>query len=551
MKVFIKRNLVILFAVTMLLCGMLALLTSNRNTQVNAYTVASADFEVMEGASVRLKEPVGLRFKLKLSDTFKNSLKDTDQVGAFIFPKDYLPTSNTVDYAKDISTKLDYNLTDALYVDGGSWYANFVISNINKDNYNRDFVAIGYVKDADGNYTYTEYSAIKHARSVAYIAEKVYLNYSTPTDGYYDIRKTLADFMSPIREVNPVFAGFGTQENPYLIYTKSQFDSMGAHLSEFNYYEGKYFKLMQDLVDNATVVKKCGTQKAKFKGTFDGNGHTINVNITNSTSSETHIGLFAFNYGTIKNLTVTGTITTSNSNVGGIAGENSGIIYNCVNKATISGNNHVGGIAGKNYAYADSTIEVPVVENCTNEANITGTGYVAGIVGKNCSTVINSYNGKEVTITATSTKGDIVCNDGGTLENEIIPEEPDTPEEPDAVDFNTVLEYFFAQEFIKESTVCTREYLKTNAVSGVTITSKNNGRTEVKNMLVRACRKVTGNTQLTTGNFEKAMNKYPDFVFADETQKNYWYNCMPTATENVDGGMLRTFMIDIYLYLNK
>ena len=549
MKVFIKRNLVILCTVTMLLCGMLALLTFNRNTQVNADSVQAVDFEVVDGASVRLQEPVGLRFRLKLSDTFKTGLKDTDQVGAFIFPKDYLPTSGTVDYAKDIATKLDYDLTDALYSEDGSWYANFVITNINEGNYNRDFIAIGYVKDAEGNYSYAEYSATKHARSVAVVAESAYLDYSTPTDGYSDIRKTLSAFMSPIREVNPVFAGFGTQENPYLIYSKAQFDSMGAHLSEFNYYEGKYFKLMQDLVDNATVVKKCGTQQAQFKGTFDGDGHTINVELTNSTSSETHIGLFAFNYGTIKNLTVTGSVTTSNTTVGGIAGDNGGIVYNCINKATITGNKNVGGITGRNKAYAASTIEVPVVENCTNEANITGTDYVAGVVGVNNSKVINSYNGTGVVVTGTGSHvGDIVYNaTGGTLENEVVPEEPETPEEPDTVDFDTVLEYFVAQGFIKGTTY-NAEYFKTNTEEG-----KKPNQGETQNMLVRAFRKVT-NTTGAASTMPAQLDKV-DFTFGDTpeedaTAREYWYARLSVKQET-DGAMLRVLMIRIYNYLNK
>ncbi len=548
MKVFIKRNLIILCSIAMLLCGMLAYLTLNKNAQVNADTVTSVDFEVVDGASIRLAEPTGLRFRLKISDSFKSNLKDTDSVGAFIFPKDYLPASETVDYAKDIATKLDYDLTDALYYDQGYWYANFVIANINEGNYNRDFVAIGYVKNAEAEYEYAEYNATKHARSVAYVADEAYLDYSTPTNGYSDIRKTLSEFMKPIREVNPTFAGYGTQENPYLIYTKAQFDSMGANLSSNNYYENKYFKLMQDLVDNATVVKKAGSQAAPFKGTFDGDGHTVNINLTNSTTSETHIGLFAFNYGTIKNLTVTGSVTCSNSTVGGIAGENAGVIYNCVNKATISGKNNVGGITGRNKDYTASTIEVPVIENCTNEASVTGTDYVAGVTGVNNSKVINSYNGSDVVIAGTGSHiGDIVYNaTGGTLENEEIPgEEPDDGE---TVDFNAVLDYFVAQGFIKGTTSFDKKYFNDNAQEG-----KLPNQEETRNMLTRAFRKIT-NTTGAASTMPTQLDK-SDFTFGDTpeedaTARTYWYARLNQKQET-DGGMLRTLMIRIYNYLNK
>lgn len=137
-----------------------------------------------------------------------------------------------------------------------------------------------------------------------------------------------------------------------------------------------------------------------FTGTFDGNGHTVTLDITASTAN---VGLFSKLAGgaVVKNVITAGSVTaTGKNNVGGIAGvadtELGAItISNCKNEAAIKGNKVVGGILGgcteDDYALTISA--------CANEGNISGTRNIGGICGtlENAHFIKNCYNSGAVT----------------------------------------------------------------------------------------------------------------------------------------------------------
>jgi hypothetical protein len=137
-----------------------------------------------------------------------------------------------------------------------------------------------------------------------------------------------------------------------------------------------------------------------FSGTFDGDGHTVTLNITASTAN---VGLFSKLAGgaVVKNVITAGSVTaTGKNNVGGIAGvadtELGAItISNCKNEAAIEGNKVVGGILGgcteDDYALTISA--------CANEGNISGTRNIGGICGtlENAHFIKNCYNSGTVT----------------------------------------------------------------------------------------------------------------------------------------------------------
>lgn len=113
-----------------------------------------------------------------------------------------------------------------------------------------------------------------------------------------------------------------------------------------------------------------------FSGTFDGQGHTVNLG-TISTSQQT-AGLFGcVNNATIKNVHVTGTISGSATYAGGIVGytdfTNETVIENCINDVNVSGT-YAGGIVG--HVASRCTIK-----NCINNGQINGTEYSGGLVG--------------------------------------------------------------------------------------------------------------------------------------------------------------------------
>lgn len=153
-----------------------------------------------------------------------------------------------------------------------------------------------------------------------------------------------------------------------------------------------------------------------FSGTFDGNGHTVTLNITAKTN---YVGLFKTLAGgaVVKNVKVDGTVSGTEGVAGIAAQANGATISGCINCAEISATErHVGGIVGKlrggtvencyNTGAISSSRTRPInmggiagyvdggasVENCYNTGSITGSGdNTAAVVGWNAATVKNCY----------------------------------------------------------------------------------------------------------------------------------------------------------------
>lgn len=143
-----------------------------------------------------------------------------------------------------------------------------------------------------------------------------------------------------------------------------------------------------------------------YSGTFDGKGHTIkNLSID---SSAHYVGLFGYVYGgTIRNLTVSGSVKGS-KHTGGIAGAaNGGTFENCANQCAVQGGT-TGGIIG--FATEEGTL---IVRDCYNVGSITTTtgNSVGGIIGQcinTSGTIRNCYNAG--TVTGTASVGAIIGN---------------------------------------------------------------------------------------------------------------------------------------------
>lgn len=132
-----------------------------------------------------------------------------------------------------------------------------------------------------------------------------------------------------------------------------------------------------------------------FAGSFDGSGHSITgLNIDCDGSAQ---GLFRYltAEARVENLHVQGSVMPGGSRgrVGGIAGENAGVIVNCSFQGTVSGGDRVGGIAGKNAVTG-------IVENCRMKGELIGDHFIGGIAGENLGVIRDCANGAAVNITA-------------------------------------------------------------------------------------------------------------------------------------------------------
>ena len=201
------------------------------------------------------------------------------------------------------------------------------------------------------------------------------------------MRKTLSLILGIVMIVSMfsvgVFAAEGTAIN-----NAEEFKNMAA--------DGNYYLAADITVDE--------TYEPDFTGTLDGNGKTVTVSAP----------MFKQMNGTVKNLTVVGSVTADAGNLGAVAiTSTNGTFDTVTNKATVehilaNGDACVGGICGKVTSAASTFI------NCVNEGNITGpeaTGGICGEAQKLDVTFDNCYN-----------KGNITsgCNDSGVAAGGII-----------------------------------------------------------------------------------------------------------------------------------
>ncbi len=133
-----------------------------------------------------------------------------------------------------------------------------------------------------------------------------------------------------------------------------------------------------------------------FGGMFNGRNHTISgVNMTHEGST---VGLFRYiqTTGVVQNLNVEVNLqlTGTENRIGGIAGENRGIIENCEVYGILSGKNHIGGIAGKN----ESTGQIL---DCRFAGKLIGENFSGGIAGENFGLIKNCKNKGAVNTTVT------------------------------------------------------------------------------------------------------------------------------------------------------
>ncbi len=155
-----------------------------------------------------------------------------------------------------------------------------------------------------------------------------------------------------------------------------------------------------------------GSSSDTFKTIFNGNGYTISNLMINRLGSD-GVGLFGYigNNAEIANLGLLNVNTRGASQVGGLVGENRGLITTNYATGTISGNNNIGGLAGRNTGSNSHITTSYATGNVTGSGNTQG-----GLVGWNTSdgSIANGYATGNVTGSG-NTQGSLVGrNDSGS-----------------------------------------------------------------------------------------------------------------------------------------
>ena len=218
--------------------------------------------------------------------------------------------------------------------------------------------------------------------------------------------------------------GLGTAKFPYQIGDKAELVLFGSIVNGTagNYIpaqRGACAELTADVdLENDAWTPIGPDEGSSYTGTFDGKGYTIkNLNVSGSGN----IGLFGYvSGGTIRNLTVAGSVTATGGRAGGITCTLiDGLIENCANLCTVTytgADGSVGGIVGYAYPIDDSVAirdcynigkidggtrtggilgldNYPGTEisNCYNVGSVTGNEYVGAIAGNTCYSPSNCY----------------------------------------------------------------------------------------------------------------------------------------------------------------
>ena len=238
--------------------------------------------------------------------------------------------------------------------------------------------------------------------------------------------------------------GGGEDGSEFTISTAEQLAGLAQLVNGGTDFSGKTITLTADIDLTGREWTPIGKDNySRFNGTFDGGGHTIsgmyiNKDVTSGTGS-VYLGLFGYvGEGTVKELTVTGSVIGCDNRsgtfnyyyAGGIAGAcgGDGDIVNCMADVTVTGNSNrtrtvVGGIVGKNSGEVTGCISKGAVSakgtgtgnvtanaggiagessygsiiNCCNTGSVIGDSCAGGIAGNSSSSeVTNCYNTGEV-----------------------------------------------------------------------------------------------------------------------------------------------------------
>ena len=151
-----------------------------------------AEFGMMNGASIRLNEPTGMRFQTYLNTDAYEYMKESVTFGTLIAKADDITVDGVIDYSlltTDATiTKLNVP-SSSQHTVGGYLYFNGVISSIKAHHYDWKFAARAHmtVTYADGTKATFYATVTDNARSVREIAEKALNDISKVQSGYYSV----------------------------------------------------------------------------------------------------------------------------------------------------------------------------------------------------------------------------------------------------------------------------------------------------------------------------------------------------------------------------
>lgn len=218
--------------------------------------------------------------------------------------------------------------------------------------------------------------------------------------------------------------GTGSAADPYLLSEEGQLTAIASRP------DAAY-----QLIRSGLVVREplC----ASFSGSFDGNGHSLTLQITNA-QREAQVGLFGTVslQGAVRRLFLSGRVDASGqgSCAGSICGTNFGTIYqDCVSSAAVSGVNAAGGLCGSNQGVLNgcgftgsvkggvscggiAAFNQNDLRGCFSDAAVSGS-YAGGICAGSNGVIAACYSCGEISGNQSAGGITAVQNAGGSIES--------------------------------------------------------------------------------------------------------------------------------------
>ena len=223
----------------------------------------------------------------------------------------------------------------------------------------------------------------------------------------------------------PLLQGEGTLDNPYLIRTA---DDLGTVW----YRPAACYQLVEDI--DLSGIKWSMAVVPSFAGRFDGQGHRIRGMTISGIAYLGLFGILAENSVVLDLALEDARVIGIGGRIGGLAGENHGVISRVAVSGSVGGEYFLGGLVGENRGTilasgSRSTVSATegyvgglvgynnsaVIGNSYSTGSIQGTDHVGGLIGRSDNgTIVSCYS--SATVTGGKTVGGLVgMHEGGTI----------------------------------------------------------------------------------------------------------------------------------------
>lgn len=250
----------------------------------------------------------------------------------------------------DQSFQIDGNGTRSIDVYGSKLKGKVTIKNLSASNYNYNgkYITLTYKKWNGSQFVMlnSNYDIGVLQPSLAGGAEVTFdVNRDELESGLYQISLTTFEI-----DANHYVQNRTELDERYTINLKpigmtiasaSDWATFCTNVNGGNSYSGQLVKLTADITTSTRM-------NGNFKGVFDGGGHTLNITISGGSWNMAPFPVISG--ATIKNLTVTGSVTNTSNFTGGLVGEatgNNNLIENCVVNTNVTGDMRIGGVVGQ------------------------------------------------------------------------------------------------------------------------------------------------------------------------------------------------------------